>query len=59
MAKDYVYKDFNFNGEQSQEYLDRAEPVLKARMMYGAERLADTIASIYGASPAQLETFLQ
>lgn len=59
MAKDYVYKDFNFNGEQTQEYLDRATPALKARMMYGAERLADTIVAIQAAGPVIQEAFLQ
>lgn len=59
MAKDYVYKDFNFNGEQTQAYIDRGAPVLKARMMYGSERLAATIESIYGANSAVQEAFLQ
>lgn len=56
IAKDDVYKDFDYTHEQSQAYLDRAAPIIKERTMYGATRLAQTIVDIYGAKE---ETFLQ
>lgn len=39
IAKEAVYDGFKINSLQTDEYLKRAEPLLKARMMYASARL--------------------
>ena len=48
IAESTVYPGYEFNTELSQEYLDKATPVLQAHMMLGAARLAALIEDIYG-----------
>lgn len=49
IAKNYVYKDFDWTHTQSDEYLDRAKSVLEPRLVYASERLYQTIVDIYGS----------
>lgn len=58
MAKDYVYAGFVAKEVPSDEYKEKAIPVLQAHMMYGGARLAALIEDIYGDSSSEV-TFLQ
>jgi len=50
ISKEYVYPDF-VNGEiPSDDYQERAKPVIESQMMYGARRLAEVVKEIYGDS---------
>ena len=41
------------DGNQTDAYLKRAEPILKERMMYASHRLYATIVDIYGEADVQ------
>ena len=50
MAQTYVYPGFTEHVLPTDTYKQKAIPVLEARMVYGAERLAALIEDIYGNS---------
>jgi hypothetical protein len=53
ISKSTVYNGFTKDGDQTDEYLKRAAPALKERIVYASHRLYATIVDIYGDDDVQ------
>lgn len=50
IAQDFVYPGFTTGEIPDSTYQEKADPIIKERMMYGARRTADTMVDIFGTA---------